>query len=355
MGFYENKARIAVLCIVGVLAVLLIGVAIYSLRPNVKMDTAQKDQEQEAPADMSEQSVPEGSLPETSPEIPNEVPSDKEKVADERDRSAENHVLQNKAVADRIRTTCKALGIEFPTDIKRSNTASRPPFNEPMFQFRTIQGDLLKFDPNDGAFLWFDNINMFSFGEHKKLGERAPLTAAEAAERLNEFGRAIGEPIKVSAEDAQYENNDSDNDPSKYPDKGRWFFEGLQKYKDVPIFDSYLQAHVSAVDGEILSYANRPLPPQEIDLTENVSEGDAHSRASDFINNMAQESGVEWQAAGMGKKAIVYPNNCWTGGENTPLQRTGPPRCCWVERFDVGPRRVLVFVDTITGEIIGGM
>lgn len=355
MGFFENKVKIAAFCFVGMLAIFALGVTIYLLRPNMKMGTAQNDQEQKTASEVSEESVPEDVFPETSPEIPNEVPSDKHKDADERDRSAENQVLQNRPVAERIRKTCKAFDIQFPDDITTSNFAQRPPFGEPMFEFRTNKGKAFKFDPNDGAFLWLDNINMFSFGEDKKLGERAPLTAAEAAERLNEFGRAIGEPIQVSSEDAQYENNYSDNDPSKYPDKGMWFFGGLQKYKDVPIFDSYLQAHVSAVDGEILSYANRPLPPQEIDLTENVSEEDAHSHASDFINKMAQESGVEWQAAGMGKKVIVYPNNCWTGGEDTPLQRTGPPRCCWVERFEVGPRRVLVFVDTITGEIIGGM
>lgn len=354
MGFFENKVKIAAFCFVGMLAIFALGVTIYLLRPNMKMGTAQNDQEQKTASEVSEESVPEDVFPETSPEIPNEVPSDKHKDADERDRSAENQVLQNRPVAERIRKTCKAFGIEFPTDIKRSNTASSPPFNEPMFQFRTIQGDLLKFDPNDGAFLWLSSRNLGVLGG-KSLGEKPALTASEAAERLNEFGRTIGEPIQVSAEDAEYENNDSDNDPSKDPDNGMWFFSGLQNYKDVPILDSYLQAHVSAVDGEILSYANRPLPPQEIDLTENVSQGDAHSHASDFINKMAQESGVEWQAGGIGKKVIVYPNNCWTGGEDTPLQRTGPPRCCWVERFEVGARRVLVFVDTITGEIIGGM
>jgi hypothetical protein len=353
MGFFENKVKIAAFCFVGMLAIFALGVTIYLLRPNMKMGTAQNDQEQKTASEVSEESVPEDVFPETSPEIPNEVPSDKHKDADERDRSAENQVLQNRPVAERIRKTCKAFDIQFPDDITTSKIAQRPPFRESMFQFSTSLGDVLGFDPIDGAFLWLMRHNLTE--QSKSLGERAPLTAAEAAERLNEFGRAIGEPIKVSAEDAQYENNDSDNDASKDPDNGRWFFAGLQKYKDVPIFDSYFQADVSAVDGEILHYANRPLPPQEIDLTENVSQTDARSRTSDFINKMAQESGVEWQATGMGKKMIVYPNNCWTGGENTPLQRTGTPRSCWVERFVAGPRRVLVFVDTITGEIIGGM
>lgn len=353
MGFFENKVKIAAFCFVGILAIFALGVTIHLLRSNVKMGVAQKDQEHETPGEMSGESVQESVLPETSPEIRNEVPTDKQKDADERDRTTENQVLQNKVVADRIRTTCKALDIEFPTDIKRSNTDSRPPFDEPMFQFMTIQGDVLKFDPNNGAFLWLSSANITEQG--KILGERAPLTATEAADRLNEFGRAIGEPIQVSAEEAKYENNDSDNDPKKDPDNGRWYFVSMQKYKDVPILDSYLRAVVSAVDGEILDYVYRPLPQQEIDITGNVSQGDALSHTSDFINKMVQESGVEWQATGMGKKMIVYPNNCWTGGEDTPLQRTGPPRCCWVEGFEVGPRRVMVFVDTITGEIIGGM
>ena len=353
MHLCKNKIGIKTICLTCVLSVVALGATVYSLRPGVRMSDAQKNRKQEAPGVFSEQSVSKDTLTETSPETANDVPSDKEKVADERDRTAENKVLQNKPVADRIRTTCKAFGIEFPKDVEESNFAQRPPFGEPMLQFRTIQGDVLKFDPNDGAFLWLSSANITEQG--KILGERAPWTATEAANRLNEFGRAIGEHIQVSPEDAKYENNDSDNDPEKDPDNGRWYFVSMQKYRDIPILDSYLRAVVSAVDGEILDYVNRPLPQQEIDVTENVSQADALSRTSDFVNKMAQESGVEWQATGMGKKMIVYPNNCWEGGEETPLQRTGPPRCCWVEGFEVGPRRVLVFVDTITGEIIGGM
>ena len=353
MWIYENKTRALTICFASVLGIIALGVAVYLLRPNVKMDRTQKAQDEE---DMRVPSNP--PLREETVSAPNIGITDEptpidSKSRDKRDGATENLILQNIHVASRIRATCKALDIQFPDDITTSKIAQRPPFRESMFQFSTSLGDVLGFDPIDGAFLWLMRHNLTE--QSKSLGERAPLTAAEAAERLNEFGRAIGEPIQVSSEDAQYENNDSDNDASKDPDNGRWFFAGLQKYKDVPIFDSYFQADVSAVDGEILHYANRPLPPQEIDLTENVSEGDAHSHASDFINKMAQESGVEWQAGGIGKKVIVYPNNCWTGGEDTPLQRTGPPRCCWVERFEVGARRVLVFVDTITGEIIGGM
>lgn len=353
MRHFQNKTSVKTICLMCVLSVVALGATVYLLHPSVGMSDAQKDQKQEAPGVMSEESVPKGVLTGTSPETANDVPSDNEKVADERDRTAENQVLQNKPVADRIRITCKAFGIEFPKDVEESNFAQRPPFGEPMFQFRTNKGKIFKFDPNDGAFLWLTTVNIFEQG--KKLGKKSPLTAVEAADRLNEFGLAIGEHIQVSAEEAKYENDDPDHDPAKDPDNGMWNFSSMQKYKDVPILDSYLRATVSAVDGEILSYANRPLPQQEIDITENVSQADALSRTSDFINKMAQESGVEWQATGMGKKMIVYPNNCWAGDEETPLQRTGPPRCCWVERFDVGPRRVLVFVDTVTGEIIGGM
>lgn len=149
MRFFENKARIAAFCLVGILAILALGT---TLRPNVKMDVAQNDQEKEAPSGMSEESVPEDVLPETSPEIPNEVPSDKHKDADERDRSAENQVLQNKVVASRIRATCKALDIQFPDDITTSKITQRPPFRESMFQFSTSLGDVLGFDPIDGSF-----------------------------------------------------------------------------------------------------------------------------------------------------------------------------------------------------------
>ncbi|NLV43777.1 MAG: hypothetical protein GXY07_04680 [Candidatus Hydrogenedentes bacterium] len=245
--------------------------------------------------------------------------------------------LQERLVAEKMDLACKVLGIELDKDIRTEKT---PPYNEYRIQVRSTTGDWLLFDPMDGTLLWFLRSSK-NIKWHE--GEETLLTAREAADRLMEFTKALGEPITVSEADAELVSGDE------------WHFHVRYDYKGVPVLDARLDAEISAVGGEIIQYSNHPFRVGVVDVTERVSMEEAIATATEFLEQRTQgESAGAIPEPGT-KKWIVYPNDYWTPQEGEGLVRADQAKCCWVVRFRTKQWGLMIFfVDVGTGKIVGG-
>lgn len=245
--------------------------------------------------------------------------------------------LRESLVSEKIDLACKALGIELKRDAR---TEKRPPYGELKMEVSSTAGDSLGFDPTDGTLLWF----VSSFTNMKwHEGEETLLTAREAANRLMEFTKALGEPITVTEADAELI---SDNE---------WDFSVRYEYKGVPVLDARLDATVSAVDGEICSYSNHPFRLGVVDVTERVGMEQAIANATGFLAQRTQRESAGCTPEPGTKKLIVYPNDYWTPQEGEGLVRGDEAKCCWAVRFNTKQVGLLIFfVDVGTGEIVGG-
>ena len=249
----------------------------------------------------------------------------------------EGAALQERLVAERIDLACKVLGIELDKDARKEKT---PPYNELKIQVTSTTGDSLGFDPTDGTLLWFLRFDR-STESHDQT--KPLLTAREAADRLNEFTKALGEPITVSEADAELI---SDNE---------WDFSVRYDYKGVPVLDARFDAKVSGITGEIYDYSNHPFRVGVVDVTERVGMEQAIANATGFLAQRTQGESAGCTPEPGTKKLIVYPNDYWTPQEGEGLVRGDEAKCCWAVRFRTKQEGLLIFfVDVGTGEIVGG-
>lgn len=170
------------------------------------------------------------------------------------------------------------------------------------------------------------------------------ISEAEAIQRatlvIKAEGAALSEMVLIEAREQQ-EGADAQGH--------EWILRWRRTYQGIPYRNQYALVDLQAETGEIIDagVGLDLLPPPS--LEENIS----RTQAMSIGQAQLAAAGITGGALAWEHKMIIQPDTFWQNGNQRPFSNA--TRTAWVCGFDSGGTTYGVWVDTQTGDVIGGM